>query len=123
MDGQENGGGDAKWPENERRIVNRSNNTTAAETDQQTQTQNQNPEDEEYENDTNPNPNSNTNTSGVLKALINEQGSISLLWEGKIKDLLFTTGVVLDMNMSSTSTSMRNEGVFKSLGFEVAYSS
>jgi len=52
---------------------------------------------------------------GVLKAKVTQNGSLGLLWEGRIKELLFSVGGLVDFR--------RKEGVMKVLGVEVAYSS
>jgi distribution and morphology protein 10 len=55
------------------------------------------------------------NISGVLKAKIDQRGAIALLWEGRVKDLLYGCGVVLDAR--------RGEGMTRSVGLEISYSS
>lgn len=52
---------------------------------------------------------------GVLKARVTQTGSLGLLWEGRVKELLFSVGGLVDFR--------RREGVVKLLGVEVAYSS
>jgi len=53
--------------------------------------------------------------AGVLKARIDQNWKISLLWEGRIKELLFTLGSSIDMK--------RREQPFRTLGLELQYSS
>ncbi|KAA8897765.1 mitochondrial distribution and morphology protein 10 [Sphaerosporella brunnea] len=52
---------------------------------------------------------------GVLKARIGQNGAVGLLWEGRVKELLFSVGGLVDFR--------RREGPVKVLGVEVAYSS
>ena len=54
-------------------------------------------------------------TAGVLKAKVNQDWGISLLWEGRIKELLYTAGVVVDLK--------RRDQIFRGVGLEVQYSS
>lgn len=53
--------------------------------------------------------------AGVLKARINANYKIGILWEGRIKDLLFTLGSTFDMK--------RRDQQFRTLGLELQYSS
>lgn len=53
--------------------------------------------------------------SGILKARLNNHGAVSLLWESRAKDLLYSCGVVLDPR--------RGEGMVRSIGIEISYSS
>ena len=53
--------------------------------------------------------------SGVLKAKVNQDGQIGVLWEGRIKELLFTLGASLDLK--------KREQIFRSVGVELQYSS
>jgi distribution and morphology protein 10 len=53
--------------------------------------------------------------SGVLKARINHNYKIGVLWEGRVKDLLFSLGSSFDMK--------RRDQPFRSLGLELQYSS
>lgn len=53
--------------------------------------------------------------SGVLKAKIDHNYKIGVLWEGRIKDLLFSLGSSFDMK--------RRDQPFRSLGLELQYSS
>jgi distribution and morphology protein 10 len=43
---------------------------------------------------TEPSPMADEDVQGVLKARIDQSGSVGLLWEGRIKDLLFSLGKV-----------------------------
>ena len=54
-------------------------------------------------------------TSGVLKARVNQDWGIGLLWEGRVKELLYTCGLVVDLR--------RREQIFRGVGLEVQYSS
>lgn len=53
--------------------------------------------------------------SGVLKARMDQRGRIGVLWEGRIKDFLFSMGSTLDMR--------QRDQPFRSLGLELQYSS
>jgi distribution and morphology protein 10 len=53
--------------------------------------------------------------SGVLKARIDQSYKIGVLWEGRIKDLLFSLGSSFDMK--------RRDQPFRTIGLEVQYSS
>lgn len=53
--------------------------------------------------------------AGVLKARVDQNWRIGLLWEGKIKDLLFTLGSSVDMKNKSQP--------FRAVGLELQYSS
>lgn len=53
--------------------------------------------------------------AGVLKARVDREGRIGVLWEGRVKELLFTLGTNLDMR--------RRDQPFRSLGLEVQFSS
>jgi distribution and morphology protein 10 len=53
--------------------------------------------------------------SGVLKARIDHNYKIGVLWEGRVKDLLFSLGSSFDMK--------RRDQPFRSLGLELQYSS
>lgn len=53
--------------------------------------------------------------SGVLKARIDQNFKIGLLWEGRIKELMFTLGSSIDMK--------RRDQPFRALGLELQYSS
>jgi distribution and morphology protein 10 len=52
---------------------------------------------------------------GVLKARVDQNGRIGVLWEGRIKELLFTLGASLDLK--------RREQIFRCVGIELQYSS
>jgi distribution and morphology protein 10 len=53
--------------------------------------------------------------AGVLKARIDQNYKIGVVWEGRVKDLLFSLGSSFDMR--------RREQPFRTLGLEVQYSS
>ncbi|KAH6680565.1 mitochondrial distribution and morphology protein 10 [Halenospora varia] len=53
--------------------------------------------------------------SGVLKARVDQNWKIGLLWEGRIKELLFTLGSSIDMK--------RTDQPFRAIGLELQYSS
>ncbi|TVY38689.1 Mitochondrial distribution and morphology protein [Lachnellula subtilissima] len=53
--------------------------------------------------------------TGVLKARVDQNWRIGLLWEGRIKELLFTLASSIDMN--------RPDQPFRAVGLEVQYSS
>lgn len=53
--------------------------------------------------------------SGVLKARVNQDWHVGVLWEGRIKELLFTLGASLDLK--------KREHIFRSVGLELQYSS
>ncbi|KAL1654130.1 Mitochondrial distribution and morphology protein 10 [Didymella pomorum] len=53
--------------------------------------------------------------SGVLKARVNQDWHVGVLWEGRIKELLFTLGASLDLK--------KREQIFRAVGFELQYSS
>jgi len=53
--------------------------------------------------------------AGVLKARVDQNWRIGLLWEGKVKELLFTLGSSIDMK--------RPDQPFRAIGLEVQYSS
>lgn len=58
---------------------------------------------------------SDGNTPGVLKARVNQDWGIGFLWEGRIKELLYTCGVNIDIK--------RREQIFRGVGLEIQYSS
>jgi distribution and morphology protein 10 len=53
--------------------------------------------------------------AGVLKARVDHNWRIGLLWEGRFKEILYSVGTTLDLK--------KRERVFRGLGVEVAYSS
>jgi distribution and morphology protein 10 len=53
--------------------------------------------------------------AGVLKARIDQNWKIGLLWEGRIKELMFTLGSSIDMR--------RRDQPFRAIGLELQYSS
>lgn len=55
------------------------------------------------------------NVAGVLKARVDRNGEMALLWEGRIKELDYGCGVTVDFR--------RGEDVVRGLGVEVCYSS
>lgn len=57
----------------------------------------------------------NDDVTGVLKARIDQNWKIGLLWEGRIKELLFTLGASFELR--------RRERVIGGLGLEIQYSS
>ena len=52
--------------------------------------------------------------NGVLKARVDQNWRIGLLWEGRFKELLFSVGASLDM---------KREQIFRGVGLEIQYSS
>lgn len=53
--------------------------------------------------------------AGVLKARVDQRGNVGLLWEGRVKELLFCAGVDVDLK--------GGENLFRGVGLEVSYSS
>ena len=53
--------------------------------------------------------------AGVLKARVDQNWRIGLLWEGRVKELLFTLGSSIDMK--------RRDQPFRAIGLELQYSS
>ncbi|RFU26500.1 hypothetical protein B7463_g9834, partial [Scytalidium lignicola] len=53
--------------------------------------------------------------AGVLKARVDQNWKIGLLWEGKLKEMMFTLGTSIDMK--------RKDQPFRALGLELQYSS
>jgi distribution and morphology protein 10 len=53
--------------------------------------------------------------SGILKARVDQKWRIGVLWEGRIKELLFTLGASLDLK--------KREQIFRAVGIELQYSS
>jgi distribution and morphology protein 10 len=53
--------------------------------------------------------------AGVLKAKVDQDWRMGLLWEGRIKELLFTLGASLDFK--------KREQIFRAVGVELQYSS
>ena len=53
--------------------------------------------------------------AGVLKARVDQNWKIGILWEGRIKELMFTVGSSIDMK--------RRDQPFRALGLELQYSS
>jgi distribution and morphology protein 10 len=56
----------------------------------------------------------NESVAGVLRARMDQNLKAGLLWEGRIKDLLFSAGTNIDF---------KSDNLFKGIGFEVAYAS
>ena len=52
---------------------------------------------------------------GVLKARLDQRGNVGLLWEGRVKELLYSCGVNVDLR--------GGENLVRGLGVEVCYSS
>ena len=52
--------------------------------------------------------------SGCVKARINQRGGVAIVWEGRIKELLYTCGITMDLR--------GGENMFKGVGVEVQYS-
>ena len=53
--------------------------------------------------------------SGCLKARIDQRGSLGLLWEGRVKELLYSCGVTMDLKSP--------ENMIRGFGVEMQYSS
>lgn len=53
--------------------------------------------------------------AGVLKARVSQSLGIGLLWEGRIKHLLFSVGAGIDLK--------RRDAPFRAVGLELQYSS
>lgn len=53
--------------------------------------------------------------AGCLKARMNQRGNIALLWEGKVKELLYSCGMTVDLK--------GGENMFRGIGVELQYSS
>ncbi|KAF2112923.1 hypothetical protein BDV96DRAFT_496978 [Lophiotrema nucula] len=53
--------------------------------------------------------------SGILKARVDQDWRIGVLWEGRIKELLFTLGASVDLR--------KREQIFRAVGIELQYSS
>lgn len=60
-------------------------------------------------------PKAEPTPSGVLKAKLDHRGALALLWEARAKHLLYSCGVIIDAR--------RGEGMLRSLGIEISYSS
>ena len=52
---------------------------------------------------------------GVLKARVDQKGRVGVLWEGRVKEMLFSAGVEFDLS--------RRERIWRGVGIEVMYSS
>lgn len=55
------------------------------------------------------------NFAGVLKARVSQSLGLGLLWEGRIKHLLFSVGAGIDLR--------RRDAPFRAVGLELQYSS
>ena len=53
--------------------------------------------------------------SGCLKARMNQRGKLAVLWEGRVKELLYTCGLTVDLK--------GGENMFTGVGVELRYSS
>ena len=53
--------------------------------------------------------------AGVLKARVDQEGKVGLVWEGRAKELLYSCGVLVDFG--------KREDMFRGFGVEVQYSS
>jgi distribution and morphology protein 10 len=53
--------------------------------------------------------------TGILKARVDQNWCIGVLWEGRIKELLFSLGASLDLK--------KREQIFRTVGIELQYSS
>ena len=53
--------------------------------------------------------------AGVLKARLDQRGKVGLLWEGRVKELLYSCGVNVDLK--------GGENMVKGVGVEISYSS
>ena len=52
--------------------------------------------------------------AGCLKARLDQRGSLGLLWEGRVKELLYSCGVTLDLK--------NGENMVRGFGLEIQYS-
>ena len=57
----------------------------------------------------------NENLSGCFKLRVDQRGSLAVLWEGRVKELLYSCGMTVDLR--------GGENMFKGVGVEVQYSS
>lgn len=53
--------------------------------------------------------------AGCLKARVDQRGGLGLLWEGRVKELLYSCGAMIDLR--------GGENMFRGFGVEVQYSS
>ena len=58
---------------------------------------------------------SESNMSGCLKARLDQRGGLAMLWEGRVKELLYTCGLTMDLKGGAN--------MFRGVGVEVQYSS
>ena len=56
--------------------------------------------------------------AGILKATVSHNSAVSLLWEGRVKELLYSAGVTMDFSRSA-----RQGGIFRGVGIDFAYCS
>ena len=56
-----------------------------------------------------------TDMAGCLKARVDQRGGLGLLWEGRVKELLYSCGTTIDLR--------GGENMFRGFGVEVQYSS
>ena len=59
--------------------------------------------------------NAESDVTGVLKARVDQDWNLGLLWEGRVKELLYSCGVSVDFR--------KGENMFRGVGVEVLYSS
>ena len=59
--------------------------------------------------------NNNSDMAGCLKARLDQRGGLGLLWEGKVKELLYSCGATIDLK--------GGENMFRGFGVELQYSS
>ena len=61
------------------------------------------------------NPDDGNDMAGCLKARLDQRGGVGLLWEGRVKELLYSCGATIDFR--------GGENMFRGFGVEVQYSS
>ena len=61
------------------------------------------------------NPGDGKDMAGCLKARLDQRGGVGLLWEGRVKELLYSCGATIDLR--------GGENMFRGFGVEVQYSS
>ena len=59
--------------------------------------------------------NDNNDMAGCLKARLDQRGGLGLLWEGRVKELLYSCGATIDLK--------GGENMFRGFGVELQYSS
>lgn len=73
--------------------------------------------------------NDDDDTAGVLKARIDQRGNIGVVWEGRVKELLYACGVVVGRGKGIGSGRGEGDwtggggGLVSGLGLEISYSS